>query len=173
MCAELMKTWRKTRLLQAIRRRAVLVGLLAAAVPGLACAPAAAQAPIEVDQVTDPTASEPTRLFRFRPALLRVPVGTNVRFLNMRGQHTVVSLPKMWPDGVPLIRLSNLSSTDVRFDKAGVYGFTCKVHGCYGMVMLVAVGDVFPNLEAAKAGMPGGLAGERMRTLMAKLEGKD
>lgn len=138
--------------------------------PRLHADPATEKPPIEVDQVIDVEATEAFEMFQFKPGLLRIPVGTRVRFLNMRGQHTVVSLRKMWPKDVPQIQLTNLSSTVISFNKPGVYPFTCKVHGRYGMVMLIAVGDEYPNLEAAKARIPGGLPGKRMRTFIAELE---
>ena len=125
---------------------------------------------IEVDQVIDPTATDVLRIFRFRPPLVRIPAGRTVRFLNSRGQHTVISIRKMWPKGVPEVNLSNISAADVTFNKAGLYGFTCRVHGRYGMVMLIAVGDEWPNLDAAKAGIPSGRPGIRMKQLMAELE---
>ena len=125
---------------------------------------------IEVDQVIDPTATDVLRIFRFRPPLVRIPAGKTVRFLNSRGQHTVISIRKMWPKGVPEVNLSNISAADVTFNKAGLYGFTCRVHGRYGMVMLIAVGDEWPNMEAAKAGIPSGRPGIRMKQLLAELE---
>lgn len=126
---------------------------------------------IEVDQIIDVEASEAFEMFQFKPGLLRIPVGTRVRFLNMRGQHTVVSLRKMWPKEVPTVNLTNLSSSVISFNKPGVYPFTCKVHGRYGMVMLIAVGDEYPNLKEAKERIPGGLPGKRMRMFIAELEG--
>lgn len=127
------------------------------------------KAPIEIDQVTDVSAGDVYKMFRFSPALVRVPVGKTLRFLNSRGQHTVVSIKKMWPDGVPRANLANIRAADFRFNRPGLYGFTCKVHGRYGMVMLVAVGDLWPNRDAATKGVPGGRAGERMRQLLAEL----
>ncbi len=127
---------------------------------------------IEVDQVIDVRAASAFEMFQFKPGLLRVPVGKRIRFLNMRGQHTVVSLRKMWPKDVPKIQLDNMSDSIIRFNKPGVYPLTCKVHGRHGMVMLIAVGDTYPNLEAAKARIPGGMAGKRMRMLIDELEGK-
>lgn len=127
------------------------------------------QSLIEIDQVTDVSAGDVYKMFRFRPALVRVPVGKTLRFLNSRGQHTVVSIKKMWPEGVPKANLANIRAADIRFNRPGLYGFTCKVHGRYGMVMLVAVGEQWPNREAATKGVPGGRAGERMRQLLAEL----
>lgn len=125
---------------------------------------------IEIDQITDVSAGDVFKMFRFQPALVRIPVGKTLRFLNSRGQHTVVSIRKMWPKGVPRANLANIAAADIRFNRPGVYGFTCKVHGRYGMVMLVAVGDSWPNLQAAKRGVPGGRAGERMRQLISELD---
>lgn len=157
-------------------KRSLRIGLCALAMLGVAAVGTAQADPkgtpksIEVDQVIDPTAGDVLRIFRFRPPLVRIPAGKTVRFLNSRGQHTVISIRKMWPKGVPEVNLSNISAADVTFNKAGLYGFTCRVHGRYGMVMLIAVGDKWPNLEAAKAGIPSGRAGIRMKQLLAELE---
>lgn len=148
----------------------VASGMMLASVGAAIADTADKRPPIEIDQVTDVSAGDIFRMFRFKPALVRVPVGRTLRFLNSRGQHTVISIKKMWPQGVPRANLANIAAADIRFNRPGLYGFTCKVHGRYGMVMLVAVGDDWPNYEAAKAGVPGGRAGERMRQLLAELE---
>ncbi len=126
--------------------------------------------PIEVDQVIDPSAGDVSLMFQFKPSLLRLQPGQKVRFLNSRGQHSVVSIKRMWPEGVPHINLTNLTAADITFNKPGVYGLTCKVHGRFGMVMLIAVGEELSNLAQARKGMPGGRAGKRMRELMAELD---
>lgn len=126
--------------------------------------------PIEVDQVTDPSVDDVSLMFQFKPTLLRVNVGQKVRFLNSRGQHSVISVKRMWPEGVPHINLTNLTAADITFNKAGVYGLTCKVHGRFGMVMLIAVGEELSNLKQVRKGMPSGRAGVRMKQLMEELE---
>ena len=125
---------------------------------------------IEVDQVIDASAGDVSLMFQFKPTLLRVKAGQKVRFLNSRGQHSVVSIKRMWPEGVPHINLTNLAAADITFNKPGVYGLTCKVHGRFGMVMLIAVGEELSNLAEARKGMPSGRAGKRMRELMKELD---
>ena len=149
---------------------AVLFVIAGAVAGAYAAEQTSAEKPIEVDQVTDVTASDASLMFQFKPSLLRLKVGQKVRFLNSRGQHSVVSIKRMWPEGVPHINLTNLSAADITFNKPGVYGLTCKVHGRFGMVMLIAVGNELSNLEQARKGLPSGRAGARMKQLMSELE---
>ncbi|MGH1413977.1 MAG: plastocyanin/azurin family copper-binding protein [Pelagimonas sp.] len=97
---------------------------------------------IEITQITDPSATAATGMFRFDPAIVYLDPGDAVVFLNSRGEHTVHSAVPLWPEGKELVAISNQKRAEVRFDQAGVFGFRCKRHGQYGMAMLVIVGDV-------------------------------
>lgn len=108
---------------------------------------AANQALRTVDQLTDFSASSASGMFQFAPELLRVAPGETVTFLNSRGSHTVLSQKGLWPDDVPPVDIAGQLRADVVFDQPGIYGVTCRRHGKYGMVMLVAVGDVSPGEE--------------------------
>lgn len=94
-----------------------------------------------VDQITDPTSSAAKNMFRFEPDLVRLSPGDELVFLNSRGEHTVHSVPELWPEGADPVGISNQDEAVVRFDREGIYGLRCKRHGQYGMVMLVAVGN--------------------------------
>ncbi len=107
----------------------------------------ASQALRTVDQLTDFSVSSASGMFRFAPDLVHVEPGETVTFLNSRGSHTVFSQKGLWPDGVPPVDISGQLRADVVFDRPGLYGVTCRRHGRYGMVMLVAVGDVIPGEE--------------------------
>lgn len=112
----------------------------------------------DVNQVTDPMATAATGMFRFDPPLIRLQPGDAVVFLNSRGQHTVHSVPQLWPEGLEVVSISNKRRVEVRFDVPGVYGLRCNRHGQYGMAMLVVVGDgggvasLEDSLSAMKAG---------------------
>lgn len=95
----------------------------------------------QVDQITDPTSSAAKQMFRFEPNFIRLSAGDELVFLNSRGEHTVHSVPELWPDGADTVGISNQDEAVVRFEQEGIYGFRCKRHGQYGMVMLVVVGN--------------------------------
>lgn len=106
------------------------------------CCVAAAPARSErqVDQITDSRATAAQDMFRFDPNLLRVAPGESIVFLNSRGQHTVHSVPQLWPLSAPPVAISNKPEVSLTFDEEGLYGFRCRRHGIYGMVMLVVCG---------------------------------
>ncbi len=117
----------------------------------------AAAASHTVDQVTDFSVSSASGMFRFAPELVEIEPGETLTFLNSRGSHTVRSQVGFWPEDAPEVDISGQLKTDVTFDAPGLYGVTCRRHGKYGMVMLVAVGDVkareadFERIEKLKA----------------------
>lgn len=94
-----------------------------------------------VDQVTDPGATAATGMFRFDPSVLRLEPGDTMVILNSTGEHTVHSVPQLWPADRDPVKIANAPRVEVPFDTPGVYGFRCKRHGQYGMALLVVVGD--------------------------------
>lgn len=123
------------------RRRALQI-----VVAGLCCGGASqargSQPPVQsVDQITDVSATAATNMFRFAPDLVLADPGAEIAFLNSRGEHTVHSVPQLWPEGVPEVAISNQQEARVLLPKPGLYGFRCKRHGQYGMVMLVVAGN--------------------------------
>ena len=105
------------------------------------------QAHRTVDQITDFSATAASGMFRFAPDLVRIAPGETVTFLNSRGSHTVKTQKGLWPEGAPLVDIAGQLRADVPFDEPGLYGLICGRHGRYGMVMLVAVGDVEVTAE--------------------------
>ena len=72
----------------------------------------------------------------FEPTVIRVPVGTNVRFVNTAANdHAVSGRRNMWGHDI----LAPGAEFSERFSSAGVYPFTCPLHP--GMVGAVIVGD--------------------------------
>lgn len=107
----------------------------------------------KIDQITDPGASTATEMFRFEPNYIEVTPGEQVVFLNSRGEHTVHSVPQLWPEGAPPVAISNQPEVAVNFDAEGLYAFRCRRHGLYGMVMLVVCGNGGdPELAVAQVG---------------------
>ena len=119
------------------RRRFVATVMCASCCGGLA---QASIAPPEIDQITDVGASAATGMFRFEPNFLRVGVGDSIAILNSHGEHTVHTAPDLWPEGVPKVAISNQPKAEITFPLEGLYGFRCKRHGQYGMVMLIVAG---------------------------------
>ncbi len=118
------------------RRTAIQITIAASC-----CGSAAQASGPKVDQITDPGAREVTDMFRFSPDLITVERGSEIAFLNSRGEHTVHSVPQLCPEGVTEVGISNKPEAIVHFPTDGLYGFRCRRHGQYGMVMLVVVGD--------------------------------
>ncbi|WP_050603761.1 plastocyanin/azurin family copper-binding protein [Ruegeria sp. 6PALISEP08] len=107
-----------------------------------------------VHQIIDLNADTPAHAFRFEPKFLQVPAGATVRFKGSTGRHTVTAIPRMIPVGARVFEIRGKPELDLTFEKEGVYGIRCRVHGRHGMVMLLVVGDPNSNLEEAKAYLP-------------------
>ncbi|WP_421702738.1 plastocyanin/azurin family copper-binding protein [Aliiroseovarius sp.] len=111
-----------------------------------------------VDQITDPGATAATGMFSFQPSVLRLEPGDKMVVLNSTGEHTVHSVPQLWPEDREPVKISNTPRTEVAFETPGVYGFRCARHGLYGMTLLVVVGDgggvtdISEQIEAMRAG---------------------
>ena len=103
--------------------------------------PSSASTSTSVDQITDAQATAATNMFRFEPDLVTLDPGGEVTFLNSRSDHTVHTIPELWPAHTPPVAIAHKPEAVVRFDRAGFYGFRCRRHGQYGMVMLVVVGQ--------------------------------
>ncbi|WP_298850048.1 plastocyanin/azurin family copper-binding protein [uncultured Ruegeria sp.] len=107
-----------------------------------------------VHQIIDLNADTPAHAFRFEPKYLQVPAGATVRFKGSTGRHTVTSILRMIPVGARAFEIRGKPELNLTFEKEGVYGIRCRVHGRHGMVMLLVVGDPSSNLKEAKAYLP-------------------
>ncbi|WP_208982170.1 plastocyanin/azurin family copper-binding protein [Pseudovibrio sp. JE062] len=127
-----------------------------------------------VNQVTDASANTPSHMFRFEPDLLEVPLGATVKFDNFDGNHTVISIKKMTPEGGPKFKFSKMSpDRNVTFDTPGIYGVTCGIHGRFGMAMIIKVGeDNAEDLKSARTVVPGGRMGTKISQILDRLEDK-
>ncbi|MCG7521471.1 plastocyanin/azurin family copper-binding protein [Ruegeria sp. Ofav3-42] len=151
--------------------------MLVAATVGLASMAQADDVPevAVVHQIIDLNADTPAHAFRFEPKLLHVPAGSTVRFKGSTGRHTVSAILRMIPVGARSFEIRGKPSMDLTFEKEGVYGIRCRVHGRHGMVMLLVVGDPGVNLEGAKAYLPklGEAERQGFEELFAELEGRN
>lgn len=107
-----------------------------------------------VRQIIDPNAKRRLDVFRFDPLILHVKAGAKVRFVGSTGRHTVSSISRMIPDGAKRFEIRGRPQMDLTFEKEGVYGIRCRVHGHHGMVMLLIVGEPAGNMQAAKDYIP-------------------
>lgn len=128
-------------------RRTALKIMVAACCCG---ATARASETARVDQITDLSATAATDMFRFDPDLVQMAVGDEIAFLNSRGEHTVHSVPALWPEGAEPVAISNKPEVNVTLAREGLYAFRCRRHGQYGMVLLVVAGAP-GDLDVARA----------------------
>lgn len=94
-----------------------------------------------IDQITDVGSTAAKDMFRFEPNFVKLLPGDELVFLNSKSQHTVHSVSELWPEGSERVSIAHQPEAVVTFDREGFYGFRCKRHGQYGMVMLVVVGS--------------------------------
>ena len=121
----------------------LLMGLSA-----LMAIPLSARADVfDIDQVIDLSALTPEEVYRFEPDYLWIEPGDTIRFLNSTGNHTVTAIEGMWPEGAEYVNIEHKPVAEVAFERPGIYGFRCKVHGRHGMYALVVVGTPEPNID--------------------------
>jgi len=133
---------------------------------------ASANQMVRVGEIINVRAVSAQEMYKFEPAIARIPVRRVVRFAHGNALHASAP-PIPWCPRVFSRSIPREATGDIKFEGLGIFGFRYRVHGRFGMVMIVAIGDELPNLENAKAGMPSGLAGQRMRELFAELEGEE
>lgn len=124
----------------------------------------------EINQIMDMRALTPEDLYRFVPNYHWVESGDVIRFLNSTGNHSVVSVPGIWPEGAQKVMLEHQPSYDLKMTVPGVYGFKCKVHSRHGMFALVVVGSPDANREQVEFTNMNDRAVEVFQKLLAKLD---
>ncbi|MES0881030.1 plastocyanin/azurin family copper-binding protein [Roseibium sp. SCP14] len=151
--------------------RAAVLAALPVLLMSYAAAAQSADPGEEIDQISDPTAEFVLDMFRFEPDFVSLPVGGRVTFNNSRGQHTVKSAKGLIPEGVEKISIANTASETRIMDVPGLYVLTCKVHGRYGMVMLIAVGEpeTWKNPPSSWTRTLPGRAGQKLELLLKEL----
>lgn len=101
----------------------------------------------KIDQIMDLSALSPEDLYKFEPNYYWIEPGDSVRFLNSTGNHTVKSIPGIWPEGVKPVDIAHQDAYNIKLTVPGVYGFRCKVHSRHGMYALIVVGSPASNLD--------------------------
>src|ERR1700730_12784741 len=97
----------------------------------------------------------------YSPAIVRVPVGGSIVFINTgRNEHNVIAVDKSWSSEKTFgnIKMRPEDMSEIVYTKQGVYPFYCSFHGTpdgkAGMVGVVVVG----NIEYTPPGSRGVLA---------------
>ena len=104
----------------------------------------------------------------FEPDLIRVALGGQVRFIPTDRTHSAASIRTIMPDGAKPFAGKIDEEITITFDTPGIHAIQCSPH--YGMGMVAAVVAGAPvNLDAARAVRLSGLAGSRMRAILARL----
>ncbi len=124
----------------------------------------------DIDQVIDLNAMTPEDVYRFDPDYLWIEPGDRIRFLNSTGNHTVTSIEGIWPEGAEHVNIEHQAKADVLFEKPGLYGFRCKVHGRHGMYALVVVGSPEPNINSVEYTKVSKLTRRIFKKLFEKME---
>ncbi len=123
-----------------------------------------------VSQIIDVSATTSYEAFRFEPDYLKLKPGTIVRFQGSVGRHTVTSVAGMYPKGARPFEIRGKPTMDIPFNKEGVYGIRCRIHGRHGMAMLIVVGDPRVNLEKARSAKVGKKERVKFQRLFKRLE---
>ena len=108
-------------------------------------------------------------IMAFEPPLTKIKPCDSVKFVASDQGHSAESIEGMAPDGAKPFKGEIGQNVTVTFDKEGVYGVRCSPHYVIGMVGLIAVGDTYPNLAAAKAAPTNPEAKKRLDADFAKL----
>lgn len=90
-------------------------------------------------------------MMAFEPSLVKIKPGDSVKFVAADQGHNAESIKGMAPEGATPFKGEFSKDLTVTFDKEGVYGVKCSPHFAMGMTALIAVGDTYPNLDAAKS----------------------
>ena len=105
----------------------------------------------------------------FEPAYLRVQPGDTVKFLATDKGHNAEAIANMLPAGAAPFKGKINQEIEVKFDKAGLYGYKCLPHLGMGMVGLVQVGAASNKATvAAQAAKLPGLSKKRMGELLTQ-----
>lgn len=113
--------------------------------------------------------SGPDGPMSFDPSFVKIKPGDSVKFVAADKGHNAESIKGIAPDGAEPFKGDINKDVTAKFDKEGIYGVKCSPHFSMGMTALIAVGDNYPNLEAAKSAKTNPLAKKRLDADFAKL----
>ncbi|ACP21785.1 Pseudoazurin precursor (plasmid) [Sinorhizobium fredii NGR234] len=103
----------------------------------------------------------------FEPAFVKAAAGDTIRFVPVDKGHNVESIKGMLPDGVDKFKSKVNEEYVMTPTVPGLYGVKCSPHFAMGMVALIQVGEVPPNVEAVKAVKLPKKADERIKEALA------
>jgi pseudoazurin len=108
------------------------------------------------------------QLMAFVPAKLAISPGDSVKFIATDKGHNAETIAGMLPAGAQAFKGGIDQEIEVRFTRAGLYGYKCLPHLGLGMVGVIQVGDAGNRtaLQTMAAKLPG-LGKKRMTTLLA------
>lgn len=90
----------------------------------------------------------------FQPALVHIQPGDSIHFVAVDKGHSVQSIPGMLPNGAAPFTGQISQDLTVKFDRPGVYGYSCLPHYSMGMVGLVVVGTPVNEASARSVAQP-------------------
>lgn len=130
--------------------RNLFLGMVLAAVTGLAALPAAA-ADHEVMMLNRGDDGPMV----FEPAFIRAEPGDVIHFIPTDKSHNVEAIKEILPEGVEVFKSKINDAFELTVTEPGLYGYKCTPHLGMGMVGLIQVGDgPFEMQEAQDTKLP-------------------
>lgn len=108
----------------------------------------------------------------YEPDFLRIAPGDTVVFRSTHPSHNAASIDGMLPEGATRFLGKINQEIEVTLTAKGTYGIKCSPHYSMGMVMLVEVGDGFPDLAALPDDLPPAAA-RRFAEIVARARGAE
>ncbi|MEG6507801.1 pseudoazurin [Methyloligella sp. 2.7D] len=105
----------------------------------------------------------------FKPDYLEVEVGDTIKFEPVDPGHNAVTIPEVWPEGVPHVEGEISEPVSFTVEKEGVYGIKCVPHFMMGMIALIVAGEPVNAAQAESFEVPA-MGKERYDSIKSKLE---
>jgi pseudoazurin len=106
----------------------------------------------------------------FEPSLVQIEPGDTVHFVATDKGHNVESIVGMIPDGAEAIHGAMGQDLTMTFELPGYYGVKCTPHFALGMVGLIVVGELAPDVEPAEGVRLPRKAQQRFDAIFANLQ---
>lgn len=104
----------------------------------------------------------------FEPDVVKAAPGDTVRFVPVDKGHNAVTLPEVWPEGVPALEGELNEEVVLTLEKPGIYGIKCLPHYPMGMIAMIVAGEKVNAAQLEKLELSGG-AQKRLDALRAEI----
>lgn len=105
----------------------------------------------------------------FEPGAIKIARGDSIVFIPTDKSHDAETVKGLIPDGAAAFKGKMNETIKITFDVPGAYAIKCAPHVGMGMIALVIVGDIPPNIGALKSAKLPKKARERLDADIAAL----